>query len=65
MTSGKRDWLGLFAVVDFGFGIGVGIGAGATFYSARPTPAAIAVWMSEIPILPRNARRFMTTPPVA
>jgi hypothetical protein len=52
--------------MGFGVGAGAGFGIGTVvgFSSANPAPATIAVWMREIPMLARNVRRFMTTPPV-
>jgi hypothetical protein len=66
MTSGKRDALGPLAVMGFGVGAGAGFGIGTVvgFSSAKPAPIVIAVWMKEIPMLARNARRFIATPPV-
>jgi hypothetical protein len=64
VTSGKRAALGPSAVIGFGVGAGAGFGTVAGFSSAKPALVAITVWMREIPMLVRNARRFMTTPPV-
>jgi hypothetical protein len=50
--------------MGFGAGAGFGIGTVIGFSSARPALVAMTVWMREIPMLVRNARRFMTTPPV-